>query len=141
MLALILMFPHLAWAAFQCDSKDTGQEEMIERINKRYDDFFRHQRMEVERTRDRQKDRGQNHRERLAHEAQMERARLAYLKSHRAAPDQEAKMEAEMEKRRKERNAANEAARSCYVQSQLRAEKLLKRGRMIPGNLEYHLED
>jgi hypothetical protein len=128
-----------AYAVPKCDSKVTGAD--IDRINKRYDDFFRYRRQLEERDRAREKGRGDLHKGEQAREKALEKARLAYLKNRRPAPDHEAKYEAEMLRHQKERKDELEAARRCYVESQDKAEKLLKRGRMIPGNAEYDLED
>jgi hypothetical protein len=127
--------------AQQCDVKDTAGNAMIERINRRYDDFFRYEHEQEVRDRKRELSRGENREHLQAREKALEKARLEYLKHRRPPVDHDAKIEAEMLKNTKARAARLEAARQCFVQQELRAEAALKRGRQIPGNKEYDIED
>lgn len=137
-LSLIHAVPALA---IQCDAKATASSvKMVERINQRHDDFFRYQRHLEEREIARNKGRGENKVVLAKHEKRLEAARQEYIKNRRPKPDR-SDLEAKSENERKERNAKLELARRCYVQQQSAEEALLKRGRMIPGNQEFDLEE
>ncbi|MBX3023062.1 MAG: hypothetical protein KF799_15405 [Bdellovibrionales bacterium] len=138
---LILFHLAPAYAAVQCDAKDTaGREKMVERINERYDDFFRYQRHLEERERARDKGRGENKAMLKEHEAKLEKARLEYIKNRRPPPDRR-ELEKQAEAADKERKQRMELARRCYVEEQNAAEAVLKRGRKIPGNQEFGLDE
>lgn len=128
-------------SAQQCDTKVTGAEHMIERINKRYDDFFRYRHEQEARDHARERGRGENKELLERHDKALEKARLAYLKERRTPPDHDKEIEAEMLKGQKERKDKLEAARQCYVQKEAQAEAILKRGRQIPENEEFDIED
>jgi hypothetical protein len=137
---LSLFYPG-AVRAQQCDSLGAATgEKMVERINKRYDDYFRYQAHLEERTELRNKGRGDNKKALKAHDQKIEEARLAYIKHRRPAPDT-SDAEARAEEVKKQRLAKIEIARRCYVQQRTHAEGVLKRGRTIPENKEYDLED
>lgn len=138
--AILSLFAHSA-EAVKCDAKDTGgRKEMVERINRRYDDFFRYRRHLEEREAAREK--GRNEDRKIAkqeRDKKMEAARLEYIKNRRPKPDSAA-AEEQAEEARKQRLKEMEAARLCYVQEKAQAEALLRRGRQIPGNQEFDLD-
>lgn len=138
-LILLTLFHAPSFAA-ECDPNVAGGERVVERINERYDDFFRYHRHLEEREKARDKGRGENKKMLAEHEARMEKARLEYIKNRRPAPDR-ADLELKAEQERKERNRRLEIARRCYIQQRNQGEALLKRGRMIPGDKEYELEE
>jgi hypothetical protein len=139
-LTLFLLIP-LPALSQQCDTKDTASgEKMVERINRRYDDFFRYQEHLEEREHMRNKGRGENRAKLEAHEKKIEQARQEYIKNRRPKPDS-SELEAKAEADKKQRSARIEVARRCYLQQRAHAEALLKRGRTIPENKEYELED
>lgn len=140
-LLIVLGLFHATAPAQECAPEDTGVsgQKMVERINERYDDFFRYQRHQEERDRERNKGRGENKARLAQREKQIEKARQEYVRNRRPPPDRR-DLEAQFEAAQKKRVAKNEAARRCYVQQRQKAEQILKRGRLIPGNLEYQLE-
>lgn len=142
MLLVLSLFSSGARAlSVRCDDKGTsGGSQMVERINQRYDDFFRYHRHLEERQAARDKGRAELKGRHEAREHEMERARLAYVKNRRPAPDT-AEMEARYNLKEKQRQIALEAARECYVQQKTHAEQILIRGRMIPANKEYELDN
>lgn len=141
MLVLLSLFHTTPALAIECDAKATASSaKMVERINQRYDDFFRYQRQVEERERSRNKGRGENKIALEKHEKRIEAARQEYVKNRRPKPDR-SDLEAKAEQERKERNAKMEVARRCFVQQQSAEESLLKRGRMIPGNQEFDLQE
>ena len=143
LLILVLnLFSHPVQAALQCDPKAGGAqgEKMVERINRRYDDFFRYRDSLQAREQERNKGRGENKAFLKAHDARLEQARKEYVKNRRPKPDTSA-LQAQAEAKFKERRAQIEEARRCYVQQRDHAQALLKKGRQIPGKLEFDLED
>jgi len=137
---ILLLFSAPAPAA-TCDDVDMERlEKEIERINRRYDDFFTYE------------ERREKHLQRLqdgvpeakaireTREKELERARQAY----RAVPKDYAKEEAmriEWEARQKEKAKQMEANRLCEVQQRQKALAILKRGRKIPELKEFDLEE
>lgn len=136
-LLLILFFPMLGWA--DCPPQDVDRSA-VDRINRRYDDFFRYQREREEKANRANLGAEEAKAQREAHLQRMEAARKAYTRQ----PKDEAREEAlrlQWEEMQKKRVAQMEAARKCEVEKRAAAEQLLQRGRKIPELKEFDLED
>jgi len=123
----------------ECPSDTQGYEEMVDRINQRYDDFFRVQREREEREEQREAARGDIRKAERERQARLEEARQEYIRNRRPKPDTRA-AELEWEQQQKEKAKVNEASRHCYVQNRAKGEAILKRGRAIPGMKEFDIE-
>jgi|GEM_PF-6611168 len=149
-----LIWPLIVSIAFSftipCSAQDTSvpaptpavsTEQMVKRINDRYDDFFRVLR---EREEHEQKLQGSATNERKERERaqalRMEQARQEYVKSRKARPSDEA-LRLRQEAADKERAANLEMMRRRYVQQRDMAEQYLKKGRQIPELKEFDLEN
>lgn len=140
-LTLITMTNLAEASAPSCGAKDGADvNRMVERINKRYDDFFRYKQHIEERERSRNVGRGENKARLQAHEKEIERARQLYIKTRRPPPDTR-EAEKQFEDEYKARLAKIEQARRCYVMERDHAEQFLLKGRKIPENKEYDLEE
>jgi hypothetical protein len=144
MMALILMFLiplSPAHAAVSCDAVDLERmQKEIERINQRYDDFFRERREREEHAEHLQQGVPQVKIEQEARAKELEKARQAY----RAVPKDYAKEEAmrlQWEAAQKEQVKKMELARLCEVQQKAKVEELLKKGRKIPELKEFDLDE
>lgn len=137
--SLFLIFS-LPLHASECVQNDTDAKRTVERINERYDDFFRVQRARRERE-SRMESSKENLREkRLARERELELARREFIKNRRPKPD-DTHLQVQFEAQLKERERKREGLRECYVKNRNAAEQILKRGRSIPGLVEFGLED
>lgn len=141
LICLLLPFNAYAAAPLNCEAVDVQRlEKEVQRINQRYDDFFRDRREREERA-ERMRH-GSDDRKKLleAHEKEMEKARQAY----QAKPKDHAREEAlrlEWEAEQKEKAKRVELARLCEVQQRAKAEELLKKGRAIPDLKEFDLDE
>lgn len=137
--ALLTFFP--AFAQIPCDGNDAGANaRAVQRINQRHDDFFRYRDHLEEREQMRDRGRGENKTALEARTKRLEQARIEYLRHQRPKPDT-TELEAKYEQDRKARNVRIEKARECYVDAQAKAEGMLKRGRMVPENKEFDLDE
>lgn len=121
------------------DAALSGPSE-VERINRRYDDFFQYQHRREDHEAQLQKGVPEVKAEQEARAKVIERARQEYKR----VPKDYAKEEAlriDWEKAQKEREKRIEAARVCEVQQRRAAADLLKKGRQIPDLKEFDLED
>lgn len=131
----------LILASTWCVAESTPEtvQEMVERINRRYDDFFRfHRDMEA---RNQARLRGRDERKELerAHRAELERAREAYVKQRRPKGSDEA-LRRKWEEEQKARAEELEIYRKRYVEKRDRLEEYRRKGRAIPEMKEYDLE-
>lgn len=136
-LLTLVFLPGLAWA--NCGA-DGSINTNIDRINSRYDDFFRHRRDQEERDARSQVGVEEVLAAREAREKRLEEARATYSR----VPKDEAREEAlrvEWEKGQKQRQLQMAQAANCEVDRRSAAEEVLKRGRKIPEMKEYELED
>ena len=144
MIRLDLNFMIIVAFTFGFGTMSAAMEEdtqsSIERINQRYDDFFRRQRELEKRDAERVLKSGEVKRARVAREAMLEEARASYVKS-RKKVSENPRLEAEWNEHEKEWVESNKAARSRFVQKKQTVENMQKKGRRIPGNQEYDLED
>ena len=129
-------------AALECAEEGSEAElsHMVDRINQRYDDFFKRQRELEEKDLRREKERDEIKQVRLDHEIQLELARKEYIKARKVTvidPALERHWEAE-QKAQREQNLMD--AR-CYALRRSKVESFRSRGRRIPENKEYDLED
>lgn len=113
---------------------------MVERINQRYDDFFRRQRLlqEIDATREREAEliKLQRQKERQANEL----ARQEYVKSRKKViPDP--RWEREWEEQQKAWIEQIKLAGRRYSQKKQYLEDVESKGRRIPGKIEYQIED
>jgi hypothetical protein len=133
-----------SWGAtgVQCSPEEAqgGGPKMVERINQRYDDFYRYRHDLEVRDEERRKGVADVHAKREIHEKEMERALRDYEVHVRPRPDT-SKLEAAYLAEQKQRDARLEAARECYVQQKEHALRLESHGRRIPEKLEYDIED
>jgi hypothetical protein len=126
--------------AMECTKDDTAAKRTVERINERYDDFFRARKSREEREKRREAAKINVRERRLARQHKLELARREFVKNRHPKPD-DSHRQAWFDAQLKERERKMEARRRCYVQNKNEAEQILKRGRAIPGLLEYDLED
>lgn len=142
LLVVLLQFMHVSAGATSCDGKDTpaGGEHLVERLNRRYDDFFRYRDHLEEREVARNRGRGERREFLDARAAKLEKARVEYIKNRRPKPDTHEE-ELKAEAAQKARFAKLEEARRCYVEQQRKVDHLVKRGRAIPEAKEFDLED
>lgn len=140
-LVLILsLLSGISAGASQCEVDNADAKRTVERINERYDDFFRVQKAREEREKRMESSKENLREKRLARERELEIARLEFVKNRRPKPD-DSHLQAQFEAQMKARNQKIEAMRQCYVRNKNAAEQILKRGRAIPGLIEYDLED
>ena len=120
-------------------TEDSAQV-MVERINQRYDDFFRRQVALEEQSRRREREAGEiklvRKQQAVAHEV----ARADYVKS-RKKTVVDPRLEHEWNEHQQEWKELNQLDRVRYVTKKQVIENMQKRGRRIPGKLEYELED
>ncbi len=139
-LLIALLNPFTA-TALVCDTAETERAHReVERINQRYEDFFRYQRQLEEHTREVEAGAPQVKIQQEIREKELERARRQY----RSVPKDYAREEAlriEWEKSQKDRVKQIELARLCEVQQRDAAEQILKKGRKIPELKEFDLEE
>lgn len=114
-------------------------EEMVERINQRYDDFFRWHRQQEERWKRFEVGTQERKKMEKEHAEKLEHARVAYIKARRERPSDEP-LRIKWEKEQKERQEHIEMLRRRYVDQRDTIEKYLKKGRQIPEMKEYDLE-
>lgn len=140
LLLLALMAPALARAS--CGDDTTAKEEakMVERINQRYDDFFsRQHELEADRER-REKESGEIKELRQQIVAEHEKARADYVKNRKKAVV-DPRLEKEWNESEMAWKEQNKMARNCFVRSRDAVRVIEKKGRRIPGNREYDLDE
>ena len=137
-LLCLTLFPTVVANA---EPKPLDDKRAIERINRRYDDFFRYQ--EHLEARDKARDHARSDLRHADREraARLERARLAYVQTRRAHPNHDAELEAAQLREKKRRDHEIEAARENFVRQQTRLDSAMSRGRTIPGNKEFGLDE
>jgi hypothetical protein len=112
----------------------------VQRLNARYEDFFRRERDGVSWDKSRQAGAAAVTTERKRWEKNMEQAREDYIKHKKAAPDKTAAEKAWLAEQQ-QRSEEQEIARRRYVQVENRLTDLKKKAKNISGNREYHLEE
>lgn len=135
----ILIFAFELRAAESPGPTETVQE-MVKRINERYDDFFRYHRETEERWERLNKATHERKELERAHSEKMEKARQEYVQARKARPDDE-KLRLEHEAREKERKEHHEMLRRRYVEQRDTVEHYLKKGRQVPEMKEFDLEE
>ena len=139
--SLILAFALLSAATGRADDPSSlSTEEMVKRINARYDDFFRWHRAQEERWERLRAGVGERKKMEKEHAREMEKAREAYVKARKERPNDEA-LRLRFETAQKERAAHMEMLRRRYVQQRDTAEQYMLKGRMIPELKEFDLEN
>lgn len=134
---LILISP---WSSATCPPESREElEKGIDRINRRYDDFFRHRREEEERLQNIEKGAGEVKVEQERRAKKLEQARLEYKRVPKDYAREEA-LRVEWEKSQEQRKKAIEMARLCDVQQRQQIKDALKKGRQIPELKEFDLE-
>lgn len=137
----VMALATFAWAAPDMEpDQGLSVSQMVERINERYDDFFKYHRHLEERW-ERLKI-GADERKKMVreHHKKIEIARQEYVKSRRARPSDEP-LRLKWEQEQKNRQEQIEMLRQRYVQKRDTVEQYLKKGRQIPGLKEFGLED
>jgi hypothetical protein len=114
-------------------------QEMVERINKRYDDFFRYHREMEERMEKLEAGRGERKKAEAAYYAKIEEARVQYVKNKKPKNSDEA-LRIRWEQEEKERKEKFELFRKRHVQARDEIERYRLKGRQIPELQEYDLE-
>lgn len=139
LLSLILFAGGALHAQMQCPPTKMDHSR-VERLNERYDDFFRYQRAKEEH--DAKLERGvpEVKARREIHEKELERARETYAAKSKDT-EREERLRVEWEKQQKLREAERVEARRCELLSRHEAELAEKRGRKIPEMKEYDLEE
>ena len=113
---------------------------MVERINQRYDDFYRYHRELEERNSLLEQGRGDRKATEKAYYDKLERAREDYVQTKKPRQSLEP-LRAGWEQQEKERREKQEMNRQRHVHSRDELEKYLIKGRKIPELKEYGLED
>lgn len=139
-LLLFFSFKGVLVLASECVQDDTQVRSMVERINRRYDDFFEVMREREQRQRRIEASRENLRAKREAREREIELARIEYVKNRRPRPD-DSHLQAQYQAELRERERKIEVARKCYVQRKDYAAEILKRGRTIPARLEFGLDE
>lgn len=134
---LLVFLPQFAVAVVCKDP--TGGQGVVDRLNQRYDDFERYHRNREARLELLQKSAPDVKKAREEHKKRLEKARLEYVRVPKDK-NREAILERAWEAEQKERQKLLEESRACYVHEQNVREQWLKRGRAIPGNMEYDLD-
>lgn len=138
---LILVFAVFLAAAGRADGAGSmSTEEMVKRINARYDDFFRWHRAQEERWERLRAGVGERKKAEKEHAREIEKAREAYVKARKERPSDEA-LRLRFEAAQKERAAHMEMLRRRYVQQRDTAEQYMLKGRTIPELKEFDLEN
>jgi hypothetical protein len=135
-LMLSLLIPHHCGA----EATDDDQSPMVERINQRYDDFFRRQRAMEEEERQRDKKANEIKRVREEHEKRIEEARREYVKSRRKVVE-DPRLEQQWLEHEKDVKQQNDQFRKRYVKRRDAVEAIRRKGRRIPEMKEYDLEE
>lgn len=120
------------------DSRDV--KVMVERINERYDDFFRVHDLQEKREERLMAGREDRRGELRRRQQEMEKARLSFVQARRPRASDEPlrlRWEAEQKGRREE----IELLRRRYVEKRDTAEQYLLKGRAIPALQEFDLQD
>ncbi len=110
-----------------------------ERINQRYDDFFRYIHEREERLERQQKGHDDRKKAEEARAEKLEREREKYVLERKSRPNMEG-LRLKYEEKLKEHQEQMELLRRRYVQQRDEIEQYLKKGRMIPAMKEYDLE-
>lgn len=134
--ALVLFLPH------QCGAEATDQEtrQMVERINERYDDFYRRQREDEELAIKRDQAAKDINAIRLEQQKAMEKARETYVKERKLeAPNPQ--WEQEWNQQQQAWKEQNKMAGQRYVRERDFVESIERKGRMIPQMKEYDLDE
>lgn len=132
----------LSLLPLHCGAEATEEDvqPMVERINQRYDDFFRHQAKMEEEAEQREHKSEDVKRIRAEQRKQLEEARREYVKSHHKS-GQDPHWEQEWNEQQKEIVEKQKLFRRRYVQRKQELEQAERHGRLIPENKEYDLED
>ena len=125
-----------------CGAEDTFDDTkaLVGNINQRYDDFFRRLREVDEREQMRESEASEIKRLRQQHAEQVEAARSDYVKS-RKKQVIDPKLEQDWNHQEEQWVEQNKMARHRFVMKKQELENVLKRGRRIPENLEYDLQE
>lgn len=111
----------------------------IERINQRYDDFWRQRKAREERAEKSQVSNDDRKKAEKARVQKLEEERQKYVKERKARPSLE-HLRPQYEAQLKEQQEKNELLRRRYVEQRDETEQYLKKGRRIPEMKEYDLE-
>jgi len=133
---LALTFSSLAASAATTVPMPTKE---LERINSRYDDFFRWIKARDERYERSQIATDDRKKAEKAHAEMLEREREKYVKERKAKPDL-GPLRLKWEQQVKEQQEQMELLRRRYVEQRDEVEQYLKKGRTIPEMKEYDLE-
>lgn len=115
-------------------------EQMVERINQRYDDFFRFNRKMEERWDSMRSGASERRKLVAAHAVKVEEARKQFVQARKARPSDEP-LRLKWEQEQKNRLEQIEILRQRFVRKRDTVEQYLKKGRQIPGLKEFGLED
>jgi hypothetical protein len=126
----------------QCGAEATDSDEraMVERINERYDDFFRRQSELDELNAKREREAQEIKKVRSEHEKEVEEARRLYVLSRRKAVE-DPRLEQQWEEQQKQAKQEMDQDRRRYVKEKKTVEDIVRRGRHIDENKEYDIED
>lgn len=139
-LLITVLVPGLSRA--ECGDETSAKEEkrMVERINDRYDDFFKRQH-EIEAKQEmREKDSGDIKKFRAQQKETNEQARQEFVKN-RKPRVVDPKLEEHWLEQDKAWKEQNKVARNCYVRSKEAVKNVEKKGRRIPEMKEYGLDE
>ncbi|MGE0527416.1 MAG: hypothetical protein AB7G93_13535 [Bdellovibrionales bacterium] len=129
--------------AVECPPSRSGYTtgEIVERINRRYDDFFRLEHEREEREAEIRQHAHDVKKARQKRAERLERAREEYVKNRPPREEESEILRKRWEAEEKDRRQRLELARDCYIKNQEEAQEILNRGRRIPELREYNLQD
>jgi cupin superfamily acireductone dioxygenase involved in methionine salvage len=139
LILVLLMFSSLMCGAEATQQNVLSVQDMVERINQRYDDFFRYHRGMEERAKRFEHGRGERKAAEKAHYDSLERARQRYVETKKPRNSDEP-LRIQWEKEEKERKEKFEMYRQRHVRTRDEVERYLLKGRKIPELKEYDLE-
>lgn len=132
----------LFWAlpSLAAADSETVSPELIQQMNRRYDDFFIQRQAKERLDEQRQKNAANVGSERRAREAAREKARLEYVHNHERVGEDEL-LRKKWEAAEADRREEQEMSRRRYVKHRDQVDDLRRRGRTVPELKEYDLED
>ena len=124
---------------FSANSSLADEQSAVDRINKRYDDFWRYMKAREERLERSQINNGERKKVEQERMEKLERERQKYVLERKAQPSLE-HLRPQYEAQLKEQQEKMELLRRRYVEQRDETEQYLKKGRQIPEMKEYDLE-
>ena len=145
MMGLICRFLSLFLAVFlssNCGAEATEDDlsPMVERINQRYDDFYRRQHQTAAEDQKRELEAAEIKKQRMDHEANLEKQRQEYVKARKKIVE-DPRLEKAWLEQQQALAEQNKMAGRRFVQKRNAIDAIERRGRRVPEKKEYDLED